>query len=82
MTDTARTTPAYALKPGWLADDMKKASERVASGFADPRFVKMKDFAWRAAAMLRFLKEHEGECLGDHPDWLARIDSLLNETPG
>lgn len=23
------------LKPGWLADDLKKASERVASGFSD-----------------------------------------------
>jgi len=42
----------------------------------------IKDFAWRAAALLRFLREHDGECLGDHPDWLARIDALLNENLG
>jgi hypothetical protein len=42
----------------------------------------MKDYVWRVAAMLRFLREHDGECLGDHPDWLAKIDALLNETPG
>lgn len=41
----------------------------------------MKDYAWRVAAMLRFLRAHDGECLGDHPDWLARIDALLNEQP-
>lgn len=35
MNDTPRSTPAFALKPGRLADDMKRASERVASGFSD-----------------------------------------------
>lgn len=28
-------------------------------------------------AMLRFLREREGECLADHADWCARIDALL-----
>ena len=32
-----------ALKPGWLADDLKAASERVASGFADPRIEPMRE---------------------------------------
>lgn len=34
--DSPRSTPAFGLKPGWLAEDMKRASERVASGFATP----------------------------------------------
>jgi hypothetical protein len=40
---------------------------------------RMKDYAWRCAAILRFLRANDGECLGDHPDWIARIDALLNE---
>lgn len=35
MKDTQRTTPAYSLNPGWLADDMKRAAARVASNFSD-----------------------------------------------
>lgn len=27
--------------------------------------------------MLELLRDHDGECLGDHPDWLAKIDALL-----
>lgn len=45
-------------------------------------FDKIKDYAWRAAAMLRFLLAHDGECLGDHPDWVKRINSMLSEQPG
>lgn len=45
-------------------------------------FNRMKDYAWRAAAMLRFLAAHSGECLGDHPDWQMRIDAMLSEQPG
>lgn len=41
MADTPRTTPAYSLKPGWLADDLKLAAERVASGFATPRELRL-----------------------------------------
>ena len=37
----------------------------------------MKDFARQLAAMLRFLRTHTGECLGDHPEWLSRIDVML-----
>ncbi len=28
--------------------------------------------------MIKFLREHEGECIGDHPDWLAGMDKLLD----
>ncbi len=45
-------------------------------------FEKLKDYAWRAAAMLRFLLAHEGECIGDHPDWVKRINAMLSEQPG
>jgi len=40
-----------------------------------------KDWAWRMAAMLRFLKENTGECLGDHPSWIDKIDHLLQFNP-
>jgi hypothetical protein len=29
-------------------------------------------------AMIKFLRENDGECIGDHPDWLAKIDQLLD----
>jgi hypothetical protein len=28
--------------------------------------------------MIKFLREHEGECLGNHPSWLAGVDKLLD----
>lgn len=28
--------------------------------------------------MIKFLREREGECLGDHPKWLAGMDKLLD----
>jgi hypothetical protein len=28
--------------------------------------------------MLAVLRAHAGECLGDHPDWVRRIDDLLS----
>ncbi len=58
------------LKPGWLREDVARASERVAMGFPTQR-------EYRMEAMLQFLRDHEGECLGDHPDWLVKIDELL-----
>lgn len=36
-----------------------------------------KSYTWRLAAMLRFLKDHRGECLGDHPEWIAHMKELL-----
>lgn len=27
--------------------------------------------------MLKYLRDHPGECLADHPNWLAKIDALL-----
>ncbi len=27
--------------------------------------------------MIKFLRDHDGECIGDHPDWLAGMDKLL-----
>lgn len=29
-------------------------------------------------AMIKFLREHDEECIGDHPDWLARMDRLID----
>jgi hypothetical protein len=29
--------------------------------------------------MLKFLRERSGECLGDHPKWLAKIDELIGD---
>lgn len=47
----------------------------------------LRDVAGRAysAAMrlrleLKFLYERDGECLGDHKNWMARIKALLDET--
>lgn len=37
MNDTPRSTPAFALKPGWLHDDVQLAAERVAQGFPTAR---------------------------------------------
>jgi hypothetical protein len=25
-----------------------------------------------------FLRQHDGECIGDHPDWIAGMDKLLD----
>lgn len=40
------------------------------------------DAVFSLAAMLVFLRERQGECLGDHPDWMEKIDQLLNSYPG
>lgn len=58
------------FEAGWLKNDAEIAAERVAMGFPTPREYKME-------AMLQFLRDHDGECLGDHPDWIAKIDALL-----
>lgn len=39
----------------------------------------VKAWAWEVSAMLGFLRAHDGECLGDHPDWITRIDNLLKQ---
>lgn len=31
----------------------------------------------RALAMLKQLRDRSGECLGDHPTWMEKIDQLL-----
>jgi hypothetical protein len=31
----------------------------------------------RAIELLTKLRDNEGECLGDHPDWLREIDAIL-----
>lgn len=28
--------------------------------------------------MVLFLRQHDGECVGDHPAWIAGIDKLLD----
>jgi hypothetical protein len=28
--------------------------------------------------MIMFLRQHDGECIGDHPDWIAGMDKLLD----
>lgn len=28
--------------------------------------------------MVMFLRQHDGECIGDHPDWIAGMDKLLD----
>lgn len=28
--------------------------------------------------MVKFLREHDGECPGDHPAWIAGMDKLLD----
>ena len=28
--------------------------------------------------MIKFLRDHDGECLGDHPSWLDGMDKLLD----
>jgi len=28
--------------------------------------------------MVKFLREHDGECIGDHPSWLSGMDRLLD----
>lgn len=32
--------------------------------------------------LMRFLREHDGECLGDHPDWLKKIDAAIAKAGG
>ena len=34
----------------------------------------------RLRSQLLFLYERDGECPGDHPDWMKRIKALLDET--
>jgi hypothetical protein len=74
-------------EPGWIRDcrsDIEKfeAADLLSSpipmdeaGLRDK--ITSRSWAWRVGAMLRFLKENEGECLGDHPDWIAKISGLL-----
>lgn len=31
----------------------------------------------RATQLLMKLRENDGECIGDHPDWIAEIDAIL-----
>jgi hypothetical protein len=33
-------------------------------------------------AMLKHLRERDGECLADHPSWLTKIDGLLARAEG
>lgn len=33
--------------------------------------------ATRAFAMLTKLRANDGECIGDHPDWMREIDDIL-----
>lgn len=28
--------------------------------------------------MVRFLRDRDGECIGDHPSWVAGMDKLLD----
>ena len=28
--------------------------------------------------MIKFLRDHDGECIGDHPAWIAGMDKLLD----
>lgn len=35
--------------------------------------------ASRAEATLRFLRSNDGECIGDHPKWVEKIDEILEK---
>lgn len=61
----------YSIQPAHLdyVTQMEAAWKEEARGLAG-QITTLK-------AMLRFLREREGECLGDHADWCARIDALL-----
>jgi hypothetical protein len=39
---------------------------------------KLQDALLACAAMLAFLRERDGECLGDHPAWMRRIDGIFD----
>jgi hypothetical protein len=66
---------AQAIREAWAT--AIKETENSTRAEHVVAFESMKDLAWRAAALLRFLRQHDGECLGDHPDWIKRIDDLL-----
>lgn len=60
---------------------------KVVTGYTDDakldlRAARELDRAWLRCnelyGMLAFLRTQDGECLGDHPDWLRKIDLLLD----